>query len=41
MRTIVFDTEATDLVPGQLCQLSALVVTDDQAGTTSISASTR
>ena len=30
MRTIVFDTEATDLVPGQLCQLSALVVTDGQ-----------
>lgn len=28
MRTIIFDTEATDLVPGQLCQLSALVVTD-------------
>ena len=28
MRIIVFDTEATDLVPGQLCQLSYLMVDD-------------
>ena len=26
MRLIVFDTEATDLVPGQLCQISYLIV---------------
>lgn len=31
MKTIVFDTEATDLTPGQICQLSLLVVTDGQA----------
>ncbi len=31
MRTIIFDTEATDLTPGQLCQLAAIVVTDGQA----------
>lgn len=31
MRTIVFDTEATDLTPGQLCQLAAIVVTDGKA----------
>lgn len=30
MRTIIFDTEATDLTPGQLCQLAAIVVTDGQ-----------
>lgn len=28
MRTIIFDTEATDLTPGQICQLSLLVVDD-------------
>ena len=27
---IVFDTEATDLVPGQICQLSYLMVDDKQ-----------
>lgn len=31
MRTIIFDTEATDLTPGQLCQLSAVVVDDGEA----------
>lgn len=31
MRTIIFDTEATDLTPGQICQLSLLVVDDGQA----------
>ena len=31
MRTIIFDTEATDLVPGQLCQLAAIIVTDGKA----------
>ncbi len=30
MTTIIFDTEATDLTPGQICQLSMLVVTDGQ-----------
>lgn len=30
MTTIVFDTEATDLTPGQLCQLSALIVRDGE-----------
>ena len=29
MRLIVFDTEATDLVPGQICQLSYLMVEGD------------
>ncbi|MHC1785956.1 MAG: exonuclease domain-containing protein [Christensenellales bacterium] len=28
MKTIIFDTEATDLTPGQICQLSALLVSD-------------
>ena len=40
MKIIVFDTEATDLTPGQICQLSYLIVedgkeqwlTDDAAG---------
>ena len=30
MTTIIFDTEATDLTPGQICQLSALIVRDGQ-----------
>lgn len=30
MKLIVFDTEATDLTPGQICQLSYLMVTDGQ-----------
>lgn len=30
MRMIVFDTEATDLTPGQICQLSYLTVEDGQ-----------
>lgn len=30
MRIIVFDTEATDLTPGQICQLSYLIVEGDQ-----------
>ena len=30
MSIIVFDTEATDLTPGQICQLSYLVVEDGQ-----------
>ena len=28
MKIIVFDTEATDLTPGQICQLSYLIVED-------------
>lgn len=28
MKTIVFDTEATDLVPGQICQLACLIQED-------------
>ena len=28
MRTIIFDTEATDLTPGQICQISCLLVDD-------------
>lgn len=30
MRLIVFDTEATDLIPGQLCQLAYLIVEGGQ-----------
>lgn len=30
MRLIVFDTEATDLTPGQICQLSYLIVDGNQ-----------
>jgi len=30
MRIIVFDTEATDLTPGQICQLSYLLIEDDR-----------
>ena len=30
MRIAVFDTEATDLVPGQICQLAYLLAEDDQ-----------
>lgn len=30
MKTIVFDTEATDLTPGQICQLACLVQENDQ-----------
>ena len=30
MKIIVFDTEATDLTPGQICQLSYLIVEDGQ-----------
>ena len=30
MRIIVFDTEATSLTPGQICQLSYLCVDDGQ-----------
>lgn len=30
MKTIVFDTEATDLIPGQICQLSYLIIENGQ-----------
>ncbi len=30
MKTIVFDTEATDLIPGQICQIASLIITDGQ-----------
>ena len=30
MSIIVFDTEATDLTPGQICQLSYLIVDGGQ-----------
>lgn len=36
MTTIIFDTEATDLTPGQICQLSMIIVKDGE-----ISASNR
>lgn len=30
MKTIIFDTEATDLIPGQICQIASLIVDDGQ-----------
>ena len=30
MKTIIFDTEATDLTPGQICQIASLIVIDGQ-----------
>jgi DNA polymerase-3 subunit epsilon len=30
MKTIIFDTEATDLIPGQICQIASLIIIDGQ-----------